>query len=325
MLTFIGCWDHCISTEVKPAADLLLVVIFTQLMTPLGWIKNCSFYTGNLPRPRELCCQWTNADAGTDGSNWTSDFKLRSHFFLVRVVFQNALYKFHSIPSQSSSATPLNPFPSQKDLRDWRAIIIKCAPDYRPGVWTVIMMMISSWSFLFQSERLFGFADDATSNNQQNREGKTGITIWIGLDADVSILVTSFFFVQPPSLLFTSYMTWKPNIRGRGIRSLNSINRGSANRKGGVARKGKIFITFVSPSSAFRYTFTRRHLWGKTLLLYLSSAFEYIFLTWRGLNPVEWDLPHRHLELITVHPTYCEDFRYSITTEEILRSMSMMA
>ena len=187
------------------------------------------------------------------------------------------------------------------------------------------MMMISSWSFLFQSERLFGLADDATSNNHQNREGKTGITIWIGLDADVSILVTSFFFVQPPSLLFTSYMTWKPNIRGRGIRSLNSINRGSANRKGGVARKGKIFITFVSPSSAFRYTFTRRHLWGKTLLLYLSSAFEYIFLTWRGLNPVEWDLPHRHLELITVHPTYCEDFRYSITTEEILRSMSMMA
>ena len=68
-------------------------------------------------------------------------------------------------------------------------------------------------------------------------------------------------------------MSWKPNIRGGGIRSLNSINRGSANRQEGVARKGKIFTTFVSPSSAFRYPFTRRHQWGKTLLLYLSSTF----------------------------------------------------
>ena len=84
-----------------------------------------------------------------------------------------------------------------------------------------------------------------------------------------------FFFCSnlSPSLLLTLYVAWQSNIRGRGIRSLNSINRGSANRKGGVARKGKIFITFVSPSSAFRYAFTRRHLWGKTLLLYLSSTF----------------------------------------------------
>ena len=82
------------------------------------------------------------------------------------------------------------------------------------------------------------------------------------------------FFLVQISPYYLHY-TWpeNQNIRGRGIRSLISINRGSANRKGGVARKGKIFITFVSPSSAFRYAFTRRHLWGKTLLLYLSSTF----------------------------------------------------
>ena len=178
---------------------------------------------------------------------------------------------------------------------------------------------------LSQSERLFVLAEDATSYHKENKEGKAGIRIWISLDVDVSILVHLFFFSNPSSS-FTLYVTWKPNITGRGIRLSNYINRGSANRKGGVARKGKIFITFVSPSSAFRYAFTRRHLWGKTLLLYLSSTF-YIFLllTWRGLEPGERDLPHRYLELIAMHITYCEDFLHSTTTEEMLRSMSMMA
>ena len=105
--------------------------------------------------------------------------------------------------------------------------------------------------------------------HQQNKEGKAGITIsvcWrIYLDY-VFYLYSNFF-----KLLFTLYVTWKT--RGRRIRSLNAINRGSANRKGEVAHKGKIFKTFVSSSSAFRYALTRRHLWGKTLLLYLSSAF----------------------------------------------------
>ena len=135
-----------------------------------------------------------------------------------------------------------------------------------------IVIMISGWSIMiFQSERLFGHADDPTSNHQQNKEGKAGITIWISLDADVSIVATSFL-VQTSPYYFYFIRDWKPNTRG--IKSLNSINRESANRKGGVARKRqKFFITFVSPSSAFRYAFTRRHLWGKTLLLYLSSTF----------------------------------------------------
>ena len=149
---------------------------------------------------------------------------------------------------------------------------------------------------LSQSERLFVLAEDATSYHKENKEGKAGIRIWISLDVDVSILVHLFFFSNPSSS-FTLYVNWKPNITGRGIRSSKSINRGSSNRKGGVARKSKIFIT-VSPSSAFRYAFTRRHLWGKTLLLYLSSTF-YIFplLTWRGLKPDERALPHRYLSL----------------------------
>ena len=178
-------------------------------------------------------------------------------------------------------------------------VIIKCAPDYGPGGWTVIASSLtrrSGWFFLFISIQTPLWAHrrrNKYSYRQQNKEE------WRSLDPDVSILVTSFF-VQTSSSSYYLLYTWpeKPNIRGKWIRSLNSNNRGSANRKGGVARKGKNFITFVSPSSAFRYTFTRRHLWGKTLLLYLSSTF-WIYIPLTYLTRSQWDLSHYYLEPIT--------------------------
>ena len=45
-----------------------------------------------------------------------SNSKLRSYFSFD---FSKCPLNFHSIPSRSSSATPINPFLSQKDLLDW--------------------------------------------------------------------------------------------------------------------------------------------------------------------------------------------------------------
>ena len=91
-------------------------------------------------------------------------------------------------------------------------VIINCAPDYGPGVWTVIII---SGLFLFQSERLFGLSDVATSNHQQKSEGKAGITIRISqFDVSISFILVTISLFNPFLIIYFMHVL-KTKYKGR--------------------------------------------------------------------------------------------------------------
>ena len=71
-----------------------------------------------------------------------------------------------------------------------------------------------SWSFLkkFQSERLFGLAENATSNHRKNKEGK------VSLDVGV---VTSFLCFKPQAIYFIRVLKTKYKRKGHQILKLH--------------------------------------------------------------------------------------------------------